>query len=146
MPAVQWSAIYPEGPGSAAAGGGATDSPGGADNPSYPGMPVGAQPIERDIVVATAGTFAVWTPQANKKFVLVSAFLSTDTAQRLALVDGLDVQGQRPVAGYFGANGGATPNLVPAPYPSKSAGQPLYLVTAAVGNTAVRVSGWEQDA
>lgn len=140
---TQFTAIYPDGPvGSAAAGGGV----GGEGNPLYPGMPPGATPIERDITITAASTPTIWAPAPSRRFVLASAFVSTDTAMRVAIVDDIDIQGQRPVDGYFGANGGASPNLVPVPYVAKAAGAPLRVVTAAAGNVKVRVSGWEQDA
>lgn len=143
MPTVQFTDVYPDGPATVAAGGGSGG--GSATNDLYPGMPVGATPIERDVTIAAAGTTAVWTPSAvSKKIVLASAFVSTDTAMRVAIVDALDVQGQRPVDGYFGANGGASPNLVPVPYVVKAAGNVLYVVTAGAGNVKVRVQGWEQ--
>lgn len=139
-----FTSIYPDGPvGSPAAGGG---DGGSAGNPLYPGMPAGAIPVERDITIAAASTIAIWSPAPSRRFVLASAFLSTDTAMRIAIVDDLDIQGQRPVDGYFAASGGASPNLVPVPYVAKTAGAPLRVVTAANGNVKVRVSGWEQDA
>lgn len=144
MPAVPFNAIYPDGPNTLAAGGAAPD-PGSSDaNPQFPGMPAGATPIARDLTVAAAGTYPVWTPSAGRKFVLASAMVSTDTAMRVALVDQNDQQGGRPVDGFFGANGGASPNLVPVPYPSQNAGNVLQLVTSAVGNVKVSVRGWEQ--
>lgn len=145
MPAVQWTSIYPDGAGSAAAGSEWGAGGGGADagNPLYPGMPVGATPVHKDIVIAAAGANAIWTPLAGNRFILASAFISTDAAMRVALVDDLDIQGQRPVDGYFGANGGASPNLVPVPYPAKAVGNSLKVVTSAAGNVRVRVSGWE---
>lgn len=147
MPVVQWTAIYPDGAGTDAAtgGGGAT----GGDvngNPDYPGMPVGATPIERDVTITAAATTDLWTPGVGRKFVLASAFVSTDTAMRVALVDEADIQGSRPVDGYFAANGGASPNLVPTPYVSHGTGNRLRVVTAGAGNVKVRVSGWERDA
>jgi len=144
MSVVQWTSVYPDGPGSAAAGSDyGTPGGGGADNAMYPGMPVGATPIERDLVIAAAGTYAIWTPAPGSRFVLTSAFISTDTAMKISVVDDLDIQGQRPVAGYFGANGGASPNLIPVPYPAKAVGNVLRVVTAGAGNVVVRVSGWE---
>jgi len=144
MTAVQWTSVYPDGPGSAAAGSdfGGAGGP-GAGNPDYPGMPVGATPFERDLLIVAAGTQVIWDPGANARFVLASAFISTDTAMKVSLVDDVDVQGQRPVAGFFGANGGASPNLVPVPYPAKAIGNKLRVVTAGAGNVAVRVSGWQ---
>lgn len=143
MPAIPFTAIYPNGPGS---GGLAVPGAPTETNPDYPGMPVGATPVSRDLTVAAAGTVTIWTPGGpSRRFVLASAFLSTDTAMRVALVDDADVQGQRPVDGYFAANGGASPNLVPVPYPSRTAGASLKLVTAAPGNVKVRVSGWEVE-
>lgn len=145
MGSIAFSAIYPDGPATAAATGeaGVFDAGGNAD---YPGMPAGSSPVHRDFAAAAAGTFNVWTPGAGRRFVLASAFISTDTAGRVALVDGTDASGSRIVDAYFAANGGASPNLVPVPYPSAVAGQSLALVVAAAGNTRVRVSGWEVPA
>ena len=148
MTAVQWTSIYPDGAGSAAAGSewGAGGGGAGDTNPLYPGMPVGATPVHKDVLITTATTTTLWTPIAGNRFVLASAFISTDTAMRVALVDDSDIQGQRPVDGYFGANGGASPNLVPVPYPAKAVGNALKVVTSALGNVRVRVSGWEVPA
>lgn len=143
MGSTPFSAIYPDGPATqGAAGTGGAIGAGGNDQ--YPGMPAGATPIHRDLVItaATTGT-AIWSPSSGSRFVLASANLSTDTAMRVALVDGQDIQGNRPVDDYFGANAGSSPNLVPVPYPSKAVGQPLLVVTGANGNVRVRVSGWE---
>lgn len=138
---IPFTAIYPDGPVGSAAGG----ASGGGDvgNPLFPGMPAGATPIHRDVTITAAGTTDLWVPQAGNRFILASAFISTDTAMRVALVDSLDTVNQRPVDGYFGANGGAAPNLIPVPYPSKAAGNVLRVVTAQNGNVKVRVSGWE---
>lgn len=144
MPAVPFSAIYPDGPNTQAAGGPVPTGAGGADNPLFPGMPAGATPIDRDITIVAAGTYVLWQPAAGRKFVLTRAMVSTDTPMRIALIDQNDQQGARPVDGYFGANGGATPNLVPVPYVSQNAGNALQVVTSALGNVKVAISGWEQ--
>ncbi len=145
MPAIPFTAIYPDGSGSLAQGGtGGLDGP--STNPDYPGMPVGATPVHRDLVIAAAGTTVIWTPGgATRRFVLASAFVSSDTAMRVALVDDADVQGNRPVDQYVAANGGSSPNLVPVPYVSKTAGASLKVVTSVAGNVRVRVSGWEVE-
>lgn len=143
MPYVPWTSIYPDGPGSAG-----VDGPAGAaaaGNPAYPGMPEGATPVHRDVVITTATTTPIWTPAANRRIVLASAFVSSDTAMRVALVDDSDVQNQRPVDQYVAANGGSSPNLVPVPYVAKAVGNSLKVVTASAGNVRVRVSGWEVD-
>lgn len=145
MPSLPFTSIYPDGPGSDAAAGG-DGSLGSSGNPLYPGMPEGAIPIHRDTAITTATTTDLWTPGPGRRFVLVSAFISTDTAQRVALVDENDTTGSRIVDGYFGANGGASPNLVPVPRVAAVAGNRLRVVTAAAGNCRVRVSGWEVDA
>lgn len=142
MAGVPFTAIYPDGPGSAAAGGEA----GPAQellNALYPGMPIGATPVHRDNVYVAAGTYALWSPSAGNRFVLTSAMIVQSAAGRVALVDDVDIPGSRPVDGDFAANGGAIANLVPVPYPSKTAGNPLRVVTTVAGNTRVRVSGWE---
>lgn len=143
MGSVPFTAIYPDGPGSEAAGGAAA---GDAGNPQYPGMPAGAQPVNKDATYLAAGTFVLWQPAPGTKFVLTSALVSTDTAMRVALCDGADVPGSRPVDGAFAANGGVATNQVPVPYPSKTAGAPLLAVVAlapgAIG-VKIHVSGWE---
>lgn len=140
MSNLPFTSIYPLAPGSVAADGSVVGAASG--NLEYPGMPEGASPVHRDLAVAAAGTVTVWDPGAGSRFVLASAFVSTDTAMRVALVDENDVQHSRPVDGYFGANGGASPNLVPVPYASRTIGNRLRVVTAAAGNVRVRVSGW----
>lgn len=143
MSGVPFTNIYPTGPGvDPATGEVSTGAP--EANELYPGMPVGSSPIHKDVTITAAATTTLWDPGPGLKFVLASAFISTDTAMRVALVDETDVQGSRPVDGYFGANGGASPNLVPVPYASKLAGQRLRVVTGAAGNVKVRVSGWTQ--
>src|SRR6266568_2807677 len=132
MAVVQFTDVYPDGPGSAAAGGAGVAGP--EFNAQYPGMPVGATPVHKDIVIAVAGIVALWTPTVGNRFILASAFVTTDTAMRVALVDDVDAQNQRPVDGLFGASGGASPNLVPVPYPAKSIGNVLRVVTSANGN------------
>lgn len=142
MPQVPFTSIYPDGPaGSDAAQ--ASSGGGGSGNDLYPGMPAGAIPVHRDLSVSAAGTFTVWTPQAGNRFVLTSALVSTDTAGRIALVDGADMAGFRPVVGRFAANGGAAPNLVPVPYVSKQLGNSLLLVVGTPGNVDVEVRGYE---
>jgi len=143
MPSIPFTSIYPAGPGVDPATGEPTAG-GSAGNDLYPGMPVGASPVHKDVTIAAAATTTLWDPGPGLKFVLASAFISTDTAMRVALVDENDVVGSRPVDGYFGANGGASPNLVPVPYVSDLAGQRLRVVTAGAGNVKVRVSGWTQ--
>lgn len=142
MPTIPFTSIYPLSAAEAAAAGIDAGAAVAAGNELYPGMPVGASPVHKDLTVAAAGTVTVWDPGPGSTFVLASAFVSTDTAMRVALVDENDVQGSRPVDAYFGANGGASPNLVPVPYLSKTAGNRLRLVTSAAGNVKVRVSGW----
>lgn len=144
MSGIEFSSIYPMSAAAAAAAGDAGALAAAQSNDLYPGMPVGASPVHKDITVAAAGTYTLWDPGPGLVFVLVSAFVSTDTAMRVALVDEADIQGNRPVDGYFAANGGASPNLVPAPYPSKLAGNRLRLVTGGAGNVKARVSGWTQ--
>lgn len=141
---VQFSDIYPVTAAAAAASGDTQAAP--TVNDDFPGMPVGATPVHKDVTIAAAGTTTLWDPGAGTVFVLASAFLSTDTAMRVALVDESDIQGNRPVDGYFGANGGASPNLVPVPYQSKLAGNRLRVVTGGAGNVKVRVSGWTKQA
>jgi len=135
---VPFVAIYPDDPYAAGAPPGAAAA---LEEGPYPDLPVGALPFDRDLTIAAASTTTIFDPGVGYKFYLVSAFLSTDTAMRVAIIDESDVQNQRPVDGYFGANGGATPNLVPKWYESKSSGNRLRVVTAGAGNVKVRVSG-----
>src|SRR4051812_17090788 len=112
MPVVPFTAIYPDGPATAAAAGdtSAAAAGSGAFNPGpYPELPLGALPFDRDIQVAAAGTTLVLDPGAGYKFYIVSALLSTDTAMQIKLIDQNDVQGQRALNAFFAANGGATP-------------------------------------
>lgn len=143
MTNVAFTDIYPNGPpGSAAAvAAGASDT-----NGLYPGMPVGATPIHRDIelVAASPGGTTIWDPGASNRFVVASAFVNTNGAGRVALVDGTDIQGSRIFDADLAANSGATPNLVPVPYPSKNPGTPLVLISTVAGNVKVHVSGWLQ--
>jgi len=136
---IPFTAVYPDDPTAAPLEGA---GPTATELGPYPDLPVGAVPVDRDLTVAAASTTTLFDPGAGQRFYLVSAFLSTDTAMRVALVDETDVQNQRVVDGYFAANGGATPNLVPKWYESKLAGNRLMLVTGALGNVKVRVSGF----
>jgi hypothetical protein len=144
MPYTPWTNIYPDGPASAGSAG-LPAAAGGGGNAAYPGMPEGATPVHRDFTTALAGTYSIWSPTPSRRFILASAFLSSDTAMRIALIDDTDIQGNRPVDQYAVAGGGSSPNLVPVPYPSKVVGAPLRLVTAAAGNVRIRVSGWETE-
>jgi len=144
MGTVPFTAIYPDGAATAAAGG-AEVAIGAGGNPLYPGMPEGATPIHRDKVVTTATTTVIWAPSSGRKFTVASCLISTDTAMRVALVDDSDIEGSRVVDLQAAANSGGARNLVPVPYPSKNAGNALKLVTGGAGNTRVVVEGWEQD-
>ena len=138
---VPFTAIYPDGAAQAAAGGGDAAP---TVNSNYPGMPVGATPVHRDYVATAAGTYDVWDPGPVARFVVVSASVVASAAGRVALVDDADVQGARIFDADLAANAGATPNLVPVPYPGRGAGNKVRLVTTVAGNTRVRVSGWQQ--
>lgn len=156
MPSTQFIDIYPDaqipatgpaapGPIGALAGGVASavaNAMQGSFNEDYPGLPPGATPDRRDLTVTAAGTYALWTPPADRRIVVTSAFISTDTAGRIAIIDELDIQGRRIAVHYAAANGGASPNLVPAPYELGIAGGILRIVVAQAGNTFVRVSGY----
>jgi len=143
MTTVPFTAIYPDGPagslGTSAAGAGT----GGADNPAYPGLPAGASPIHRDLAVSAAGTYAVWTPAAGKRVVLLGLVISSDTLMRVKLVDGDDVQGRRIVDASVPASGGVGVDLSPTPYVATAADQPLRIVTTAAGNVTVAAWGYE---
>jgi hypothetical protein len=145
MSTTPWTSIYPDGPASAAAGG-IIGAPGAGGNAAYPGMPVGAVPIHRTLRIAAAGTYPIWAPPPDRRFIVANAFISTDTAMRVALVEEVDVAGAEIVDGYFAASGGASPNLVPVPYPADVAGSVVRVVTGAAGNVRIRVGGWEVPA
>lgn len=158
MPSTQFVDIYPDaaipitgpaGPGlvgdlSSGLTGAMAAALANALNKDYPGLPPGATPDKRDITVTVAGTYDLWSPPADRRVVVTSAFLSTDTAGRIALVDETDVAGRRIAVHYAAANGGASPNLVPAPYELLSAGGRVRVVVAQNGNTFIRVSGYVQ--
>ena len=143
MSTTPWTDIYPDGPSSRPASGAPGVAP-AAGNAAYPGMPADATPVHRRLRITAAGTYAIWSPPADRRFVVASAMMSTDTAMRIALVEETDAPGAEVVDGYFGANGGATPNLVPVPIPAQTLGSVLRVVTAGAGNVRVRVSGWEE--
>lgn len=141
MPSLPWTSIYPDGQASLAAGG-QPAAPGEENAGPFPDLPAGAMPFDRDLTIAAASTTTIFDPGVGQKAYLVSAFVSTDTAMRVAIIDENDVQNSRPVDGYFAGNGGASPNLVPKWYESKVAGNRLRVVTAGAGNVKVRVSGF----
>lgn len=136
---VPWTGVYPDDPATAAALQGYSEP---IDQGPFPDLPDGALPFDRDITITTATTTLLFDPGPGQRVYLVSAFVSTDTAMRVAIVDEADIVNQRPVDGYFAANGGASPNLVPKWYEAKLAGNRLRVVTAAAGNVKVRVSGF----
>jgi hypothetical protein len=137
---LQFVDIYPD---ARVAPTGPGQSGGGADvNTDYPGLPPGAVPEAYDKTITAAGTTALWTPPADRRFVVLSAQISTDTAMRVMLVDDVDNEGRRIAGGYFAANGGMSPNLVPAPHEAQTTGAPVRVVTAGAGNVFVVVRGY----
>lgn len=143
MPNTPFVDVYPD----------ATPAPTGpapagsaSGNPDWPGLPADAHPESFDVtlVAASLGTIIV-QPTMAQRFVVVSAFISTDVAGRIAIFDDLDIQGRRIAVHYAAANGGASPNLVPAPYPTATPGGPVRVACAGVGNVFVRVSGYFID-
>ena len=92
-----------------------------------------------DATIAGAGTTNLWVPTAGKRFVIGSFMLSTDTQNRVALVDNADTAGHRIAAPYLAANGG----MVGGPYTSQAINNVLKVVTAAGGNVFVSVDGYE---
>ena len=138
---LPFTTIYPDDPNAPAGAGGVG---GGSDiNVDWPGLPPGATPESRDLTLAAAtlGT-VIWQPAADERLVIVSAYISSDAAGRVAIVEDADLQGQRIAAQYVGANGGSSPNLVPAPWPTSGPGVPIRVVSTVVGNVFVRVSGY----
>src|SRR5690348_11031532 len=98
VPSIAFTDIYPDSTSNLGTSSGGGAGGGGAIlNELFPVMPAGATPVHRDITIAAAGTYLIWQPASDRTFVLASAFVSTDTAGRIALVDGADLQGQRPV-------------------------------------------------
>jgi hypothetical protein len=139
-----FSAIYPEGP-ETAAGAGADAGTVVGTNLDFPGLPVGAVPDSRDATITAAGTSVLWAPSSpTAHLVIESAFISTDVAGRIAIVADVDAQGSRIAVLYAGANGGASPNLTPAPYVCP-VGAPVRVVVAGTGNVFVRVTGYEAE-
>ncbi len=93
-----------------------------------------------DGTITSATTTTLWTPASGKRFVIMHAEISTDSAMRVALVDGTDVAGSRIMAPYLAANGGEVRD---APYSSKAINTLLRVVTGASGNVFVEVDGFE---
>lgn len=153
---IPWEAIYPDAPGAAGGRDGSVqvsvpgvggaggvsvlvDLPGSAQ---YPGLPEGAQPKHVDLSVSGAGTYDLWVPSSGRRVILTHAMISSDTAQRVAIVEDADIPGRRAVDGYVGASGGLAADLTPAPYVC-SVGQPLRLVVGTGGKVTVTATGYE---
>ena len=102
--------------------------------------PPGASGVHRDVTITLAGSTVLWTPSVGKRFVVTSLILSTDTAQRVAAVDGADVAGSRIAAPYLAAAGGL---IYTGPYVSAAANNALRIITAAAGNVFASVDGYE---
>jgi hypothetical protein len=94
-----------------------------------------------DATIAGAGTTSLWTPATGKRFVISSFMLSTDTLNRVALVDGADTAGHRIAAPYLAAEGG----MVGGPYASQALNNILKVVTLAGGNVFASVDGYESS-
>lgn len=143
MSNTPFTSIYPDDPNAIGLNGQPIGGPGVDTNQDWPGLPPGAVPDSRDITLAAAtlGT-AIWSPAADERLVIVSAYISSDAAGRVAIVEDQDVAGQRIAVQYVGANGGSAPNLVPAPYALSGPGVPVKVVSTVVGNVFVRVSGY----
>lgn len=153
---IPWTAIYPDGPSSGRDGTVQVSVPGGGPlggggvsvlvdlprNAAYPGLPEGVQPRHVDLSVNGAGTWTLWTPSSGRRIILTHVMISSDTAQRVAVVEDADVPGRRAVDGFVGASGGLAADLTPAPYVA-SPGMPLRLVVGTGGNVSVQASGYE---
>jgi hypothetical protein len=140
---VQFTSLYPDQAGGVDAQGNPVNAP--EINVDWPGLPPGAVPDSRDITLTAAtgaGGTVLWAPAADERLVIVSAYISSDTAGRVAVVEDQDVQGNRIAVQYVGANGGSSPNLVPAPWPFGTPGTPVRVVSNIAGNVYVRVSGY----
>jgi carbohydrate-selective porin OprB len=135
----QFVDIYPD-PNVAPTGAGQGGS--GIANPDYPGLPAGAVPDSADKTITTAATTVLWTPPADRRIVVLSVQISTDTAMRIMVVDDVDNEGRRIAGGWFAANGGLSGNLIPAPYEGQTPGAPIRVVTAGAGNVFVVVRGY----
>lgn len=92
-----------------------------------------------DATVAGAATTTLWTPGTGRRFNLTDWSISTDVANRVALVDGADTAGHRIAAPYLAANGGQAGGA----YVSGAVGNLLKLVTLSGGNVFVSVNGYE---
>jgi hypothetical protein len=95
--------------------------------------------------ITTATTTAVWTPASGKRFRLLSAIISTDTAMRVYLQD---ATGQIIASFRLAANATVTigqGNGLPLNgYLSSAANNVLNVVTGAAGNVDVTVAGTEE--
>jgi hypothetical protein len=95
-----------------------------------------------DATVNGAANTTIWTPTAGMRFVIDSLVMSTDTQNRVALIDGTsDVAGKRIAAPYLAANGG----MVYGPYASQAPDNPLVLVTLSGGLVFLAVDGRESS-
>jgi hypothetical protein len=68
--------------------------------------------------------------------------ISSDTAQRVAVVEDADLPGRRAVDGFVGAFGGLAADLTPAPYVA-APNAPLRLVVGLGGNVTATATGYE---
>jgi len=136
--------IYPDDP-NAPRGAFGGDAGGPNVNEEWPGLPPGTSPESIDLTLTAAtpaGGTVLWQPAADERLVVISAYISSDSAGRVAVVDDQDVDDQRVAVQYVGANGGSSPNLNPAPYTTKVPGAPLRVFSTVVGNVFIRVTGY----
>jgi hypothetical protein len=105
--------------------------------------PDGAKPFHRDLqlVAAAAGVTDLVTPQASQRVLVASAVVSSTTAQRVAIVDGEDLDDRRVVDADLPVNGSLPVHLIPA-YHGKQPGVPLRVINAAAGTIRVQIRGW----
>lgn len=92
-----------------------------------------------DATVSGAATTTIWTPGTGRRFIITGFSISSDVANRVALVDGSDAPGSRIAAPYLAANGGQSGGA----YKSQAPGNLLKLVTLGGGHVFLSVDGYE---
>jgi hypothetical protein len=97
-----------------------------------------------DLTSSTTALAAIWTPATGSRAVITGVFVSTDTAGRVAVVDGTDVAGARILSAYLPTNGSAGRAFALGPFVSGAVNRVISLVYAGGGVAFVAVDGWEQ--
>jgi len=106
-------------------------------------------PLHFDIrhVFAGAADIDVYVPPAaQNSWTITELFLSTDAAAELVLYEGFaaadNADGQRIRAGFFAANGGASPYLGCSHRPADKPGTHIRLHASAACTVHVQGEGW----